>query len=56
MARAFVDHGMHKRQLPVKLWYLASMFRYEAPQAGATANTQLGSGCWGRTTRWSTSR
>ncbi len=34
VARAFVEHGMHKRQLPVKLWYLAPMFRYEAPQAG----------------------
>lgn len=32
--RAFVEHGMHKRQLPVKLWYMAPMFRYEAPQAG----------------------
>lgn len=32
--RAFVEHGMHKRMLPVKLWYLAPMFRYEAPQAG----------------------
>ena len=34
VARAFVEHGMHKLQLPVKLWYQASMFRYEAPQAG----------------------
>lgn len=34
VARAFVEHGMHKMQLPVKLWYLAPMFRYEAPQAG----------------------
>jgi len=34
VARAFVEHGMHKRQLPVKLWYLAPMFRYESPQAG----------------------
>lgn len=34
VARAFVEHGMHKLQLPVKLWYLAPMFRYEAPQAG----------------------
>ncbi len=32
--RAFVEHGMHKQMLPVKLWYLAPMFRYEAPQAG----------------------
>jgi histidyl-tRNA synthetase len=34
VARAFVQHGMHKLPLPVKLWYLAPMFRYEAPQAG----------------------
>jgi histidyl-tRNA synthetase len=34
VARAFVEHGMHKLQLPVKLWYVAPMFRYEAPQAG----------------------
>jgi histidyl-tRNA synthetase len=34
VARAFSEHGMHKLQLPVKLWYLAPMFRYEAPQAG----------------------
>lgn len=32
--RAFVQHGMHKLPLPVKLWYMAPMFRYEAPQAG----------------------
>jgi len=43
VARAFVDHGMHKTQLPVKFWYLASMFRYEAPQAGRyREHTQLG--------------
>jgi histidyl-tRNA synthetase len=34
VARAFAEHGMHKLPLPVKLWYLAPMFRYEAPQAG----------------------
>jgi len=34
VVRAFVQHGMHKTPLPVKLWYLAPMFRYEAPQAG----------------------
>ena len=43
VVRAFVEHGMHKLQLPVKLWYLASMFRYEAPQAGRyREHTQLG--------------
>lgn len=34
VARAFVNHGMHREPLPVKLWYAASMFRYEKPQAG----------------------
>lgn len=43
VARAFVEHGMHKLPAPVKLWYLASMFRYEAPQAGRyREHTQLG--------------
>ena len=34
VVRAFVQHGMHKLPLPVKLWYAAPMFRYERPQAG----------------------
>lgn len=34
VARAYVEHGMHKLPQPVKLWYVAPMFRYEAPQAG----------------------
>lgn len=34
VARAFAQHGMHKLPQPVKLWYLAPMFRYEAPQGG----------------------
>ncbi len=34
VARAYVEHGMHKLPQPVKLWYLAPMFRYEAPQSG----------------------
>ena len=43
VVRAFVEHGMHKLALPVKLWYLAPMFRYEAPQAGRyREHTQLG--------------
>lgn len=33
-ARAFVEHGMHTRPLPVKLWYHWPMFRYESPQSG----------------------
>jgi histidyl-tRNA synthetase len=33
-ARAYVEHGMHTRPQPVKLWYHWPMFRYEAPQSG----------------------
>jgi histidyl-tRNA synthetase len=34
VARAYVEHGMHKLAQPVKLWYLSSFFRREAPQKG----------------------
>jgi histidyl-tRNA synthetase len=34
IARAYVEHGMHKLPQPVKLWYAGPFFRYEAPQAG----------------------
>jgi histidyl-tRNA synthetase len=34
VCRAYVEHGMHKRPQPVKLWYLSTFFRREAPQAG----------------------
>ena len=34
IARAYVEHGMHKLAQPVKLWHLGPYFRYEAPQAG----------------------
>jgi len=34
VARAFVEHGMHRLPLPVKLYYFAPMFRYEKPQEG----------------------
>ena len=34
VARAFLEHGMHKLPQPVKLWYLSSFFRYERAQAG----------------------
>jgi histidyl-tRNA synthetase len=32
--RAALEAGLHKGQLPVKLWYSGSYFRYERPQAG----------------------
>jgi histidyl-tRNA synthetase len=34
VCRAYVEHGMHKRPQPVKLWYWGPFFRHEAPQAG----------------------
>jgi histidyl-tRNA synthetase len=34
VCRAYVEHGMHKRRRPVKLWYLSSFFRHERSQAG----------------------
>jgi histidyl-tRNA synthetase len=34
VCRAYLEHGMHKRKQPVKLWYLSSFFRHERAQAG----------------------
>ncbi len=35
VVRAYLEHGMFRQQLPVKLYYLsAPMFRHEKPQAG----------------------
>ncbi len=34
VCRAYLEHGMHKLPQPVKLWYLSSCFRAEAPQRG----------------------
>jgi histidyl-tRNA synthetase len=34
VCRAYIEHGMHKRPQPVKLWYLSCFFRAEAPQRG----------------------
>ena len=32
--RAALEGGLHKGQLPAKVWYSGSYFRYERPQAG----------------------
>lgn len=32
VCRAYLEHGMHKLPQPLKLWYLSSIFRAEAPQ------------------------
>ncbi len=43
IARAYVEHGMHKLAQPVKLWYAGPYFRHERPQAGRFRQfTQLG--------------
>jgi histidyl-tRNA synthetase len=34
VCRAYIEHGMHRLAQPVKLWYLSSFFRAEAPQRG----------------------
>ncbi len=34
VARAYVEHGLHKAPQPVKTWYAGPMFRYAAPQKG----------------------
>jgi len=34
IARAYIEHGMHKEPQPVKVYTVAPMYRYEAPQKG----------------------
>jgi histidyl-tRNA synthetase len=34
VCRAYLEHGLHNLPQPVKLYYMASIFRYERPQAG----------------------
>jgi histidyl-tRNA synthetase len=34
VVRAAIEHRLYAGQLPVKLWYSGSFFRYERPQAG----------------------
>jgi histidyl-tRNA synthetase len=34
IARAYLEHGLHREGQPVKLYTLAPMYRYEAPQRG----------------------
>lgn len=43
VVRAVVEHGLARRLLPVKLYYVGPFFRYEAPQAGRYRHfTQVG--------------
>lgn len=34
VCRAYLEHGLHNLPQPVKLYYFATIFRYERPQAG----------------------
>jgi len=34
VCRAYLEHGLHNLPQPAKLYYIASIFRYERPQAG----------------------
>ena len=34
VCRAYLQHGMHNRPQPVRLFYLGDFFRYDRPQAG----------------------
>jgi histidyl-tRNA synthetase len=46
--RAYLEHGMHKLPQPVKLWYVSTFFRAEAPQKGRYRQFwQVGAECIG---------
>ena len=34
VCRSYIEHGMHNLAQPVRLFYIAPMFRYDRPQAG----------------------
>ncbi|MEO8252633.1 MAG: histidine--tRNA ligase [Chloroflexota bacterium] len=34
IVRAFIEHGLHVRPGPLRLWMIGPMFRYDRPQAG----------------------
>ena len=34
IARAYLEHGLHREAQPVKLYTIATMYRYAAPQRG----------------------
>jgi histidyl-tRNA synthetase len=34
IVRAYVEHGLHVRPGPLRLWTIGAMFRYDRPQAG----------------------
>jgi histidyl-tRNA synthetase len=43
VVRSYVEHGLHKRARPLKLFYIGPMFRYEQQQKGRyRQHTQIG--------------
>ncbi|MGY8881215.1 MAG: ATP phosphoribosyltransferase regulatory subunit, partial [Dehalococcoidia bacterium] len=34
VCRAYIENGLHNSPQPVRMFYMAPMFRYERPQAG----------------------
>jgi histidyl-tRNA synthetase len=43
ICRAYAEHGLHKRPLPFRCWYLGPFFRHERPQTGRYRQfTQVG--------------
>lgn len=48
VCRAYIEHGMDSKPQPVKLFYIAPIFRYERPQAGRyRQHHQFGAECIG---------
>ena len=48
ICRAYVEHGMHREPQPVKMYTIAPMYRYAAPQRGRyREHTQLSLECIG---------
>jgi histidyl-tRNA synthetase len=48
VCRAYIEHGMDNQPQPVKLFYVAAIFRYERPQAGRyRQHHQFGCECIG---------
>jgi histidyl-tRNA synthetase len=48
ICRAYIEHGMHREPQPVKLYTIAPMYRYAAPQRGRfREHTQLSLECVG---------
>ena len=57
ICRAYIEHGLHREPQPVKLYTIAPMYRYAAPQRGRyREHWQLSLEAIGSTTRRSTPR